>query len=1280
MMSSFWLLLIAVTHFTTTINAELAFVRPNSSVSCASSPQQRPCLTFNEYAQQINQYFVDNTTFLFLPGTHELDAPLNLKNLSSISFVPLNDLDAQILLSPSANITWTNCEDIEISGLILIINGELSTSESAADLFSAGLNFQETTAFLTTLTLIGNGTRLFASVCNSSDIHIGDLEVTGTKAALLEAAYSTVAFYGQNSFNSLMINNFNFIMALYDCHCNFSGNISFVNSTFITAINIITTCTDQAYSDSISNIIISGNLSFANNTFKNSERVVAGAIVFDCSTNTISGNILFINNALPQGGSLVRFYEAFCYIPGNISFLQNDIIYYMNSKRQDFDYDSGAPILSYNSMLFISGVALFVRNRAIAQGKDTSGGAIYAISWSRVIFEETSSVSFIENSAASYGGAIYIMRSNLTMNGRVLFESNFAGLGGGAIAINNARPNYSPSIIISVINCIGKSIIFRNNTSHGSGGAIYAMNQYSVSNITVGLKDVLFEGNTAALDGGAAYSFNSAINMIGTVNFNHNSAQRGGAMVFSGDYFSRLRLISPLTAKFMKNSAILGGGVIFFQDKTSFSQICFSNFSAKLECFIELNSRANIRLNFDDNNATTGKIFYGGYLDACTPSVCDTHVCGERILDIITSISNVHVNISDPKEDVSNVSSDPFQVCICKSGRLICDSTEMVTIRGKVFTLQAVVVGIGGRPIFRSAVRISLDSGTLVSAAQRVQAIGNGCTDISYGLLAEDDTNITLFPDNGACRDYGIARTIVRIIFLPCPNGFVQNGSKCVCVKRLQHFNALCNVNDNSIRRTSTSNRFWLGALYENDSNESTYQGLILHTGCPFDFCVDHPVPITLDNLDIQCNHNHSGTLCGSCEEGYSIALGNLHCLPCSNDYLALILPFALAGIALVALLLLLRLTVSAGTINGLIFYTNVIQANRSIFFPMGTTNILTNILMVFIAWLNLDLGIETCFYDGMTTYAYTWLQFVFPFYVWFLIGLIIVASHYSRKLTKVLGENPMAMLATLFLLSYSKILSTIVAAVASTELEYPHNVSRIVWLLDGNVAYSQTQYLVLVIFAILVLVFLFVPYTLLLFFAHWLQALSHWRIFSWLNKIKPFIDTYHAPYKKQTRYWTGLLLFMRIFLFAFDATTNRKLITVVITSVTVILMSLAWMHMGIYEKFSVNMLEAFFIANLCMFAAATYYVQTNDLSRAITANIFVGLAFAAFVCVMLFHVYLILRETAVWKKIPKLNTNFKEKDKELKQLDNDRDVPGPLVGATPSQTTVSLREPLLGQ
>ena len=36
------------------------------------------------------------------------------------------------------------------------------------------------------------------------------------------------------------------------------------------------------------------------------------------------------------------------------------------------------------------------------------------------------------------------------------------------------------------------------------------------------------------------------------------------------------------------------------------------------------------------------------------------------------------------------------------------------------------------------------------------------------------------------------------------------------------------------------------------------------------------------------------------------------------------------------------------------------------------------NPLAVFIAWLNIDLGIKSCFFNGLIAYGKTWLQFVF--------------------------------------------------------------------------------------------------------------------------------------------------------------------------------------------------------------------------------------------------------------------------------------------------------------
>ena len=130
----------------------------------------------------------------------------------------------------------------------------------------------------------------------------------------------------------------------------------------------------------------------------------------------------------------------------------------------------------------------------------------------------------------------------------------------------------------------------------------------------------------------------------------------------------------------------------------------------------------------------------------------------------------------------------------------------------------------------------------------------------------------------------------------------------------------------------------------------------------------------------------------------------------CSNTFLLLIPVFALAGIGLVLLLFVCRLTVASGTINGLIFYANIVSVNQNILIPPQHSNV----LKVFIAWLNLDLGIETCLFDGMDRYVQVWLQFVFPIYLWILVGVIIKVSQHSSRIARLFGNNPVSVLATL--------------------------------------------------------------------------------------------------------------------------------------------------------------------------------------------------------------------------------------------------------------------------
>ena len=214
---------------------------------------------------------------------------------------------------------------------------------------------------------------------------------------------------------------------------------------------------------------------------------------------------------------------------------------------------------------------------------------------------------------------------------------------------------------------------------------------------------------------------------------------------------------------------------------------------------------------------------------------------------------------------------------------------------------------------------------------------------VSYDSLSHSQLNTV--------TELQIYPVYVNITLLPCPLGFMLHNSqhRCVCNSQLEEHNIACNITDQTVHR---SGYMWLNASFV----ENTTNRVILHSYCPFDYCKRGEINIKLEDPDSQCAFSRAGILCGGCRKGLSLALGSSQCLSCSYIYLTLLIPFATAGFVLVFFLTFLNLTVSQGTINGLIFYANILKANEAVFFPPGDTNILT----VLISWMNLDLGIET--------------------------------------------------------------------------------------------------------------------------------------------------------------------------------------------------------------------------------------------------------------------------------------------------------------------------------
>ena len=580
---------------------------------------------------------------------------------------------------------------------------------------------------------------------------------------------------------------------------------------------------------------------------------------------------------------------------------------------------------------------------------------------------------------------------------------------------------------------------------------------------------------------------------------------------------------------------------------------------------------------------------------------------------------------------------------------------------------------------------VSIGSGHLFQVIEN-----NKCTNFSYKVksdLEQETLELAIdesgFPPKIHRSDTKIIQLFrVQVSLKNCPKGFelfkkTKGAPKCKCEDVLNNnSNIECNIN----KGITIKGNMWIGIINNNE--------IVIYENCPFDYCncpsQNCLKSITLENPEKQCNYNRNGTLCGACRNGYSNVLGTSNCKKCSNVYLLLIIPFALAGVALVVLLLKCNLTVSVGHINGIIFYANIVQVNRTLLFPNQSKE--SQIFSTFIAWLNLDLGVETCFFENMDSYAKVWLQFVFPVYVWIIIALIIVLVNYSSKLGNLIGNNAVPVLATLFFLSYAKLLRTIVAAVAFTFIVFKDDSYITVWLRDGNAKYFDPKHIVLFLVALLFTFLYILPLTLLVLLAPCLQARSHHKAFRWVNRLKPFLDAYQGPYSDKFRFWTGLLLILRIVLFIIDAANygNDPSMSFFCTIGVIISLAMVLVRFGVYRHTLANCIELLSLLNLMILFAVSWLTTTTGYLkwhkiREYATYISVAVTMLMFIGIILYQLLAAIHPKLIMVVCPKV---FNRQDKSTEQTTSETahavSVEPPTSTTVELQECVQLKEPLL--
>ena len=925
-----------------------------------------------------------------------------------------------------------------------------------------------------------------------------------------------------------------------------------------------------------------------------------------------------------------------------------------------------------------------------------------------------SAISYTDNTGSLYvfGGAINIRNNSKLMNNiqpsirhpllkeggtitAVQCEIKFDGI--SLLTKGHAEHGGALKAIESKIHVYG-TVTIANNTATDAGGGMYLYHSELICWKNSALKIMK---NAAREKGGGISATGSAIKVkssqtnksLSSLYFDSNEAMNGGGLFLEMDskvyiFKSKINISKSMTAHqrlvyFSLNSAQYGGA-IYVSDNGMCSIFTESTTD---ECFIQalaMYSPMSVDFDSDDmrcqniafvNNTAqvSGNSLFGGLLDRCTVSqFAETNVNNVN-MDYTFSNGTMVVQGLEYFQKISNIQdididSPPIQVCFCTNGQPNCshqhDPIPARKGQQQNISLSLAIVNQIHTPLEEATILSHFLSGNYL-CQNHIHSMDGSCSNVNFAVSSNNDTEeLILSLSEGPCKDApdSKARVIIEFSCPQCLIGFEldesKEGCRCVCDSQLFPYFTNCNVSEETLIR---ERNVWVTNL--NTSYTSGVHQYLIHPYCPFDYC--HPpssrVEMNLNipnGADAQCTNHRAGLLCGKCQLNFSLSLGSSHCLPCSTHWyailIAILIAAVLAGVMLVALLLALNLTVATGTVNGMIFYANIVYASNSVFLPFTEP---FNFITAFISWLNLEIGFDTCFFVGMDAYSKTLLQLAFPGYVFFLVFMVIIISKHSMRFSQLIGKhNPVATLATLISLSYAKFLHITIASLSFAILKYPDGSQAYVWLVDASVGYLSGKHAILFITALLIII-AGVCYTALLLFWQWLLRHQDKTLFKWTKyqKLCHFLEPYHAPFVDKHRYWAGLLFFVRVVLlivFALNVNGDPHVSLVAIILIIGGLLLAKGFLVKVYKKWPIDVIESIMYFNILGFAALTwYFIGTPHKQRAV-AYTSVTITLLFLLLIIAFHVYkftslgVVIQKTKIFQVLAaKLLDNKKAKE-----------------------------------
>ena len=1172
-----------------TCDNTVIYVKPDEPLN-TSQPCPDPCISLFINASQLSDLLTSNTILKLQLGVHFIGQDIVVWNKTNISFI--GDVQGtedvvHITCSESASISFVNCSNVIVKDVILKHCGNFLDTSYMDTAIGENYWYKFPSVPRAALIFLHCFSTILDNLFITESPGFGVLGVNMLGNTRLQSI--NIEFLGSFPCSTFYASDVPFaggILLLYQNTPNDSPNIS----TFTLSDSAFLSSCCPVSLDNATDLVGSGGISaiFGHNLY---------------SLNMIIENSIFVNSTAYYHPGL-----NFIYYTGvsgtnvsinNCTFADNVIDNTSHSLQGIVAINYATPIKSF-----------YLRPGRSFQQLPSNLHEPNEVSITDCVFMnntsyESSGISFL-SSGEDPMMKIYLKNTH--------FTRNVGYISSAIIILQQQSTVFSNAFQVTIDNCT----FFNNSLSIPE--ELYVNDQVNLFRyasvivlhnikLTSFKGSVLFKNN----EGSSIFLYNSIVSFNGSFRFVENYAIVGAGLgVYSNSY---ILMYEGTNISFIDNVARRRGGAIYVEDLYSvpgvLANVCFFQYLSSQGNLDEIGN-IDINVTFANNSAgEAGNSIFSSSIDECSwmPNTAFQKTSPLTVLNRV-----IFFAIPSRQE----ISSIPYQVCFCsltttQDIETACRNNSYSTIIYPGETIDVTVIGTGqyyGPAPSIIYTTVSGKSNCSVDGLKHVvHEIPNSCTTLQYVVSSNISGNCILHfrTDTQPTIKENILREAV-VKMLDCPYGFALNDDGvCDCHPLLispdnPAMVTDCNLTSQTFRRQGHT---WLHTVNSN----GTLTEVIARSYCYFGYCKNTESDLSLSDLDSQCSHKRSGTLCGQCQSGYSSVFGSTQCKVCSNDWLFLLIVFAIAGIILVVVIFVLNFTITSGTINGIIFYANVISINETILFPTSNT---FRPLLAFISFLNLDLGIETCFYDGMDEYAKIWLEYVFPVYLIMKVGVIIVMARYTTWAQRVVQRNGVPVLSTLLFLSYTKLLrNSSVILFYNVGITYlPSGRIEQVWAVDANVEYFGFKFTILFVVSLLMFLLILIPFTLVMLFTKTFLRFKH------VAHFKPMLDAYQSSFANPFRFWLGLRLLIRAFLFSTSAMDTQTIL--LINSITLCGLAIMQGYFRPFNSFYCNLWDLSFLLNLAtLFIVSLYFGEAND----IMVTVLVGISFVQFSALMCYHV-----------------------------------------------------------